>query len=162
MNIKGLKLNRKLIHLINDSIDTINGNNLHGIDYFNAFSWKGFTKEEFKNLLKLFVYLDSSNVFSIFSDDQTFIFNYSTDVTELDIATVAEKDGKPILIDIESKNGEDKDLQKKIEEQVKKRKNDHLPQLIKNNPFLTIGFANEGFVCGYYFDGNSTFEITNL
>lgn len=162
MNIKGLKLNRKLIHLINNSIDSINGNNLHGIDYFNAFSWKGFTKEEFKSLLKLFVYLDSSNVFSIFSDDQTFIFNYSTDVTELDIATVAEKDGKPILIDIESKNGEDKDLQKKIEEQVNKRKDDHLPQLIKNNPFLTIGFANEGFVCGYYFDGNSTFEITNL
>ena len=25
-----------------------------------------------------------------------------------------------------------------------------------------MGFANEGFVCGYYFDGNSTFEITNL
>ena len=66
MNIKGLKLNRKLIHLINNSLDSINGNNLHGINYFNSFSWKGFTKEEFKNLLKLFVYLDSSNAFSIF------------------------------------------------------------------------------------------------
>ena len=103
MNIKGLKLNRKLIHSINNSIGSINDNNLHGIDCFNAFSWKGFTKEEFKNLLKLFVYLDYSNVFSIFSDDQIFIFNYSTDVTEIDIATVAEKDGRPILIDIESK-----------------------------------------------------------
>lgn len=162
MNIKGLKLNRKLIHLINNSIDSINGNNLHGIDYFNSFSWKGFTKEEFKNLLKLFVYLDASNVFSIFSDEQTFIFNYSTDVTEIDIATVAEKDGRPILIDIESKNGTDRDLEKKIKEQIRKRKDDHLPQLIKNNPFLTMGFVNEGFVYGYYFDGNSTFEITNF
>lgn len=162
MNIKGLKLNRNLIHLINDSIDNINGNNLHGIDYFNAFSWKGFTKEEFKNLLKLFVYLDSSNVFSIFSDDQTFIFNYSTDVTEMDIATVVEKDGKLILLDIESKNGTDKDLQKKIKEQIRKRKDDHLPQLIKDNPFLTMGFVNEKFVCGYYFDGVSTFEISNF
>ena len=162
MNIKGLKLNHKLIHSINNSIGAINDNNLHGIDCYNAFSWKGFTKEEFKNLLKLFVYLDYSNVFSIFSDDQIFIFNYSTDVTEIDIATVAEKDGRPIIIDIESKNGKDKDLEKKIKEQIRKRKDDHLPQLIKTNPFLTMGFVNEEFVCGYYFDGNSTSEITNL
>lgn len=159
MNIKGLKLKRKLIYLINDSIDTINANNLRGIDYFNTFSWKGFTKEEFKNLLKLFVRLDSSNIFSIFSDEQTFIFNYSTDITEIDIATVAKNDEKPVLIDIESKNGGDKDLQKKIREQVRKRKDDHLPSLMKNSPFLVIGFANEEFVCGYYFDGVSTSEI---
>ncbi len=162
MNIKGLKLNRKLICLLNDSIDTINGNNLHGIDYFNAFSWKGFTKEEFKNLLKLFVFLDKENCFSIFNDKQTFIFNYSTDVTEFDITTVAEKDGNPILIDIESKNGTDKDLHKKVIEQLKKRKDDHLPQLIKNRPYLIIGFANEAFVQGYYFDGESLSEILKL
>ena len=162
MNIKGLKLNRKLIHLLNNSIDTINVSNLHGIDCFNTFSWKGFTKEEFKNLLKLFVLLDKTNCLSIFSDKQTFIFNYSTDVTEIDIATVAEKEGKPILVDIESKNGIDKDLHKKVIEQLKKRKDDHLPQLIKNQPYLIIGFANEAFVKGYYFDGKSLSEISNF
>ena len=162
MNVKGLKLNRKLIHLLNDSIETINSNNLHGIESFNAFSWKGFTKQEFKSLLNLFVSLDNEDCFRIFSDDQTFIFNYSTDVTELDIVTIAEKDSNPILIDIESKNGPEQEvLIKKVKEQLIKRKDDHLLQLMKGKSFLTIGYVNNEFVYAYYFDGSNVFEISN-
>lgn len=152
MNIKGLKLNKKMIHLLNESIDTINSFNLHGLECFNSFNWKGFSKEEFKCLLNLFVLLDNNGYFKNFCNDHTFIFNYSTDITEIDIATIGEINSNPVLIDIESKNGTDNELKKKMMDQLIKRKNDHLPQLIKDKCFLTFGFVNNEFVYGYYRD----------
>lgn len=162
MNVKGLKFNKKLIHLLYDSIDSINVNNLHGIDAFNAFSWKGFKKEELKNLINLFVYLDNNDFFKNFDDDKTYIFNYSTDVTEIDIVTIAEKDNNPILIDIELKNGDEEDLIPKMQEQLRKRKNTHLPQLIKKNSYFVIGFVNEKYVYGYYYNGVKISEIEDF
>lgn len=161
MNVKGIKLNKKLILLLNDSIDNINKTNLSGLECFNSFSWKGFNKEEFKNLLNLFVNLNNQHLFDNISDNQTFIFNYSTDITELDIVTIMKSNDKAVLIDIESKNGNDPKLKDKIITQINNRKNDQLPQLIKNQAFLTIGFVNNNFIKGYYFDGNVSNEFND-
>ena len=121
MNIKGLSLDRVLINKIHDSIDSISLQNLHGINVFNSFSWNGFTKEEFKCLLSLFVYLDKNGFFSKIQDNHPFIFNYSTDVIEMDIVIVLEDGNDTYFLDIESKNGEDEnELIQKITNQINK------------------------------------------
>jgi hypothetical protein len=38
MNVKGLKLNKKLALLLNESIDKISKNDLLGLEMFNSFS----------------------------------------------------------------------------------------------------------------------------
>lgn len=161
MNIKGLKLNKRLISLLNDSIDNISKNTLMGLEHLNSFAWTGFNKEEFKNLLSLFTNLNEKGLFGNFGDSQVIVFNYSTDVTELDIVTMGMYDQAPILIDIESKNDNDdvKETEKKLKDQIEKRKNDHLPQLMKGKGFLTIGFVNNNFVDGYFFDGKQSTKI---
>lgn len=161
MNVKGLLLDRVLINKIHTSFDTISLQNLRGIDVFNSFSWIGFSKEEFGNLLALFVHLDSEGFFRNISDKHKFIFNYSTDVTEMDIAGVLKsKEGDLYFLDIESKNDVNKkDLKEKVKKQVKKRKNEYLPQLLKDKNFITVGYANNEFVCGYFVKGDYSTEI---
>ena len=89
------------------SYDSIALTNLYGIDTLNTFSWIGFSREEFKQLLILFDHLVNNKCFEKINHSYPFIFNYSTDVTEMDIVSVLQKDGVPILLDIESKNGDD-------------------------------------------------------
>ena len=159
MNIKGIKLNKKLIKLLYESKDKLNKESYRGLNVFNKFSWSGFSKDEFVNLLKLFVSLDENGLFDEVLKEQTFIFNYSTDITEMDIATVLMYKGNPCFIDIESKNGNDESLEGKIEQQLLKRKEEHLPQFLKGKPFITIGFINGRFVKAYFYDGKNNIEI---
>ena len=143
MNIKGLSLDRVLIKKIYDSIDSIALQNLRGINVFNTFSWIGFSREEFKHLLSLFVYLDDNGFFSSVQNDHPFIFNYSTDITEMDIAVVLENDSGVYFLDVESKNGDNEsELNQKIINQINKRKNEYLPQLLKEKNFITVGYVN--------------------
>ena len=162
MNIKGLKINKLLAKKIYESIDSISVASLHGLESFVSFSWKGFSKEEFKSNLSLFMHLVDNGFFSSFDNNHTFVFNYSTDITEMDIVTVLTDGEKEIFLDIESKCGDDFDnLSAKITTQISKRTSDHMPQLLKNNSYISIGFANNIFVCGYYFDGNQLSSVTS-
>ena len=162
MNTKGLSLDKVLIRKIYDSIDTIALQNLRGINVFNSFSWIGFSKEEFKNLLSLFVYLDDSGFFKNINNNHHFIFNYSTDITEMDIAVVLEDKKDIFFIDIETKNGEDEsELISKITNQIEKRKNEYLPQLLKEKSFVTVGYVNNKFVCGYIVKESNVVPITD-
>ena len=146
MNTKGLSLDKILIRKIYNSIDTISLQNLRGINVFSSFSWTGFSKEEFKSLLSLFVYLDENKFFEKIQNNHPFIFNYSTDITEMDIAAVLEDDNSVYFLDIETKNGEDEsELISKITSQIDKRKNDYLPQLLKEKDFITVGYVNNKF-----------------
>lgn len=151
-----------MIYLLNNSIGHIRVKELHGIDALNSVSWKGFSKKEFTNLLSLFVYLDKLSLFSRLPDDHVFVFNFSTDVTEMDITTVVEKDEQPVFVDIESKNGTNIDLKGKMLAQLEKRKETLLPQLLKGKPYLTIGLVNNEWCRGYYFDGQKLLNITDL
>lgn len=163
MNIKGLKLNKLLARRVLESIDSISVASLRGLESFVSFSWKGFSKEEFKNNLSLFVFLLDNDFFSSFDNDYPFVFNYSTDITEMDIVTVLTNGEKQIFLDIESKNGEDFDsVANKIRVQINKRTNDHMPQLLKDNSYVTVGFVNNSYVCGYYFDGNNLESINSI
>lgn len=162
MNVKGLLLDRSLIKKIYNSLDTISLQNLRGIDVFNSFSWIGFSKDEFNNLLSLFVHLDQDGFFANVSDYHNFIFNYSTDITEMDIAAVFKSNNDLYFLDIESKNGSDKEaLIKKVKIQVEKRKKEYLPQLLKDRNFITVGYANNEFVCGYFVKGDLDIELTD-
>ena len=162
MNIKGLSLDRILIRKIYDSIDSIALQNLHGINAFNSFSWIGFSKDEFKNLLSLFVFLDDGGFFKNVQNLHPFIFNYSTDITEMDIAVTLEDDSNVFFVDIEAKNGEDEnDLIKKIKKQIEKRKKEYLPQLLKGKSFITVGYVNNTFICGYFVENKKTISLTD-
>lgn len=157
MNIKGLKLCRSLINkLLEKKIDV---SKLRGIESFNSFQWNGFNNEEFYNLLDAFNMFDKK-LFLNCSDEYLFVFNYSTDVTEMDIVTVMSMDGEPIFIDVEIKNGRYDIVSKSIDEQIEKRKNDHLPQLIKNSKYITIGIINNNFYEAYFYNGNNHEKIS--
>ena len=56
MNIKGLRLNRTLIKLLNN--DIIDVSRWKGLDSFINFQWKGFNNGEFYNLLNAFEKFD--------------------------------------------------------------------------------------------------------
>ena len=162
MNTKGLKLDKKLAFKIYNSYDSISLQNMRGINPFVSFSWIGFSREEFKNILSLFVFLCNNNFFKSIEDNHPFIFNYSTDVTEMDIAAVLEDDSDIYFLDVETKNGDDEEeLINKIKIQIEKRKDDYLPQILKGKNFITIGFVNNSYVCGYYFKNDSCSEITD-
>ena len=52
MNTKGLKLDKKLAFKIYNSYDSISLQNMRGINPFVSFSWIGFSREEFKSLMR--------------------------------------------------------------------------------------------------------------
>ena len=163
MNIKGLKLNKKLIKLIAEKIDNISVNSLKGIDTFISFSWNGFNKTEFKNIINAFVYLESNGIFNNLDDEQLFVFNYSTDVTEMDITTVVELCGDTVIVDIEEKTDlEDVKIYEKMESQINKRITNHLPQLFKKHKFLICAVVNNAFYKAVFFDGNKKYEYKNI
>ncbi len=160
MNIKGLKLNKLLAKKIYNSFDSISLSNFRGIESFNSFSWIGFSREEFRNLISLFLFLVDSRLFLNLTDFYPFVFNYSTDITEMDIVTVLANGENPIFIDIESKNSEEIEKTKtKIIAQIHNRVANHMPQLLKNNSYVVVGFLNNEFVSGYYFDGKTGYEL---
>lgn len=160
MNVKGLKLTTGLIDLISKKGENIQF--FKGIELFNIFSWSGFDKKEFINLINAFEYLKSCNVFKNINDDHIFVFNYSTDVTEMDIVTVLSDNIGHIFVDIEVKNGDQTVVEKTLDSQMNKRIKNHLPQLIKNNRYIIIGVANNSFLKAYFYDGKERRLIKNI
>ena len=160
MNAKGLKLNKYIISKINEMPESITIDDLKGLDTFNDFSWNGFSLLEFNNLISLFSYLDSENLFMNVDSFHPFIFNYSNEITEMDIITVLSDGEAKVMLDIELKNGENvSELKEKITEQINKRVTDYMPQFLKNKRYIATGFVNNDFVCGTYFDGETANEI---
>ena len=156
MNVSGLCLNKILIEKLLPSIDDIPDFDLKGgLRVFNSYEWGGFSLPEFKHLMELFSYLTGLGCFKAVPDDHLFVFNYSTDVTEMDIASVLKINEKRVFIDVEAKNGDDPDLAKKIKKQLDKRQRIHMPQLLKNQHCLIIGFTNNVFEDARFFDADA-------
>lgn len=163
MNIKGLKLNKPLIKLIADKIDSISINSLKGIDNFISFTWSGFNKSEFKNIINAFRYLENSGIFDNIDDEQLFVFNYSTDVTEMDITTVVELCKDTVIVDIEEKTDfEDTKIYEKMDLQINKRITNHLPQLFKKNKYIICAIVNNSFYKAIFIDGNKRCEYKTI
>lgn len=162
MNSKGLKLNKLLAKRIYEKFDSISNSTFRGMDVFNSFSWKSFSREEFKNILSLFNALLDDGFFLTIDDNHPFIFNYSNEITEMDIATVLSFEGKQVFLDFETKNDEDFDLVRtKVNIQVENRIKNYMPQLLKNNSYVIAGFANNVFIRGCYFDGKEKHDLLN-
>ena len=162
MNIKGLSINKTIGLKLLKSIDSITINELKGINPLRSFSWEGFSKQEFKNLLILLFELIDRGMFESVDNFHNFVFNYSTDVTEMDIVTVFQYNEEPLFIDIEGKNGDDEDLIDKIDSQLNNRINNQIPQMIKGNgKYVVMGYVNNIFYKAYYYDGKEHVEYNS-
>lgn len=103
MNIRGLVIEKQIIKSLHSNKNKLTIDLLKSLDVFDSHKWKNFKKEEFINIL------DGLNIILekfTFSDKQSFIIFYETDVTEMDVFTVIEHSHFPLFVDIKIKNGE--------------------------------------------------------
>ncbi len=123
MNLKGIKVTKKMYKRISEiGVSNLKASTLHGLEEFKKFTWSNFVKQEFSSLINCMDILEENGVFSNISDSQLFIFNYYTDVTEMDIATVlTDNSGNNVILDIEYKSGTEAEY--KLDEQIIKRRN---------------------------------------
>lgn len=150
LNIRGICIDKTKIKLLNDKKNKLTKNMLQALDVFNSFNWKNFKKDEFFQILNsLDVFLKNSKL----PENQLFVTFYETDVTEMDAVTVLEKENKPIFIDFEIKNGDENILKSSIISQIKKRKDNAMPQLFKDSKYLIIGIVNDKIYSSCFFDG---------
>ena len=162
MNLKGIKCTKKMVKKMNE-IGVLNLKNtmLHGLDEFKRFTWSSFVKQEFAGLVSGLSYLFANSIFNELDDSQLFIFNYYTDVTEMDIVTVLKNvDNQNVIIDIEYKTEEE--AKSKLDNQLLKRINDHMHQLFLNEKYLVIGLTEDGFYNAYYYDSEQLYFISDL
>lgn len=161
MNIKGLRLTREFIRILNSQRGEIKS--LKGcIDPFIDFQWKGFKKAEFFQLISAFIALDSDNCFASLPDDYLFVFNFSNDVTEMDIATLLKtSDQKDVFLDIEVKNGDEAVVGEKLDNQLTKRNKYQLAEFLQKDKYILIGVLNDKFRKAYYFNGAELETIEN-
>ena len=145
MNLKGLKITKYLSkQLFELGSDNVSNDLLKGLEEFKKYSWNSFNKQEFFGLINSLNYLFEKEIFLNLNDEQLFIFNYTTDVTEMDIVTALKKDKKNIIIiDIEYKISNNN--KEKIDAQLNERVSEHMIQLFPNQDYILIGMDDDGF-----------------
>ena len=162
MNLKGIKLTKKMYKRISEiGVSSIKTSSLQGLEEFKKFNWSNFIKQEFESLIMCINELESNKVLSNISDSQLFIFNYYTDVTEMDIATVlTDKEENNVIIDIEYKSG--LEAKEKLDTQLIKRIQDHMQQLFLNEKYVVIAMTENGFYRAVYYNSNSCIDILSV
>ncbi len=162
MNLKGIKITKKMYKRIsNIGVSNIKLSTLQGLDEFKKFTWSGFIKQEFAALIKCMDYFEEKELLNNIDDSQLFVFNYYTDVTEMDIATVlTDKEKKNIIVDIEYKSGDK--AEEKLDEQIVKRTKDHMKQLFLNEKYIVIAMTDNGFYKANYYDSETNIDIIKL
>lgn len=162
MNLKGIKIDKKLYRKISlTGVSKLKNNLLYGLDEFKKFCWGGFTKEEFTALISSMDFLYDAGALEKISDNQLFIFNYYTDVAEMDIATVLKDSNENnIILDIEYKSGECSCT--KLDEQLISRVTSHMQQLFLNEKYLIICMNDAGFYRMNYYDSCNSLDSTNI
>ena len=142
-------------------VSNIKTSTLQGLEEFKKFNWSNFIKQEFESLIKCINDLENDKVLINISDSQLFIFNYYTDVTEMDIATVlSDKEGKNIIIDIEYKSG--LAAEEKLDIQLVKRIQDHMQQLFLNEKYVVITMSDKGFYRASYYNSKDNIDISTI
>ena len=161
-NLKGIKVTKKMYKRINEiGVSNIKTSTLQGLEEFKKFNWSNFVKQEFESLIKCINDLENNNVLININDSQLFIFNYYTDVTEMDIATVlSDKEGNNIIVDIEYKSG--LGAEEKLDIQLVKRIQDHMQQLFLNEKYVVIAMSDKGFYRANYYNSKDNMDITNI
>lgn len=162
MNLKGIKVTKKMYkRIIEIGVSNLKSTSLQGLEEFKRFTWSSFTKQEFSSFIDSLDFLEKNEVFSNINDSQLFIFNYYTDVTEMDVVTVLEdKENSNVIIDIEYKSG--LEAKEKLDEQITKRVTDHMSQLFLNEKYIIIGMFDDRFYKASYFDSKDNIDITSL
>lgn len=162
MNVKGLKINKYMFKRLEEiGLDNIKSNLLTGMDEFHSFVWSSFNRPEFKDLIHCLNILNDEGVFDNIDDNQLFIFNYITDVTEMDIVTsLKDEDDQNVIIDIEYKTSVES--KEKLDKQIKTRVEEHMSQLFLNQKYLIIAMDEDGFYKANYYDSNQNVEIIDV
>lgn len=113
-------------------------------------------------MISAFIALDSDNCFASLPDDYLFVFNFSNDVTEMDIATLLKtSDQKDVFLDIEVKNGDEAVVGEKLDNQLTKRNKYQLAEFLQKDKYILIGVLNDKFRKAYYFNGVELETIEN-
>lgn len=162
MNLKGIKVTKKMYKRISEiGVSNLKASTLQGLEEFKKFTWSNFVKQEFSALINCVNNLEKNGVLSNINDSQLFIFNYYTDVTEMDIATVlTDNNGNNVIVDIEYKSGAD--AEGKLEEQIVKRIQDHMQQLFLNEKYVVIAMTDRGFYRANYYDSENNIDIISF
>lgn len=101
-------------------------------------------KKEFVQICKVLGKLIQDDFFVNIDDSQLFFINYSNAISEFDVLTVIECNGKSMILNIEVKSCGD-DAENKLEEQMKNRVDNHLQQMFIDTNYLIIGFIEDDF-----------------
>lgn len=142
-------------------VSNLKASTLYGLEEFKKFTWSNFVKQEFSALINCMDNLEKNGVLSNINDSQLFIFNYYTDVTEMDIATIlTDNSGKNVIVDIEYKSGSE--AEGKLDEQIIKRIQDHMQQLFLNEKYIVIAMTDRGFYRANYYDSENNIDITSI
>ena len=162
MNLKGIKITKKMCRKISEiGVLNLKTTMLNGLPEFKKFTWSSFNKQEFSGLINSMSILLNAGIFNTIGDSQLFIFNYYTDVTEMDIATVlTNKDNKNVIINVEYKTEELSDT--KLDEQLIKRIQEHMPQLFINDSYVLIAMNENGFYRANYYDSTNNIDINDI
>lgn len=162
MNLKGIKVTKKMYKKISEiGVSNLKVSTLHGLDEFKKFTWSNFVKQEFSALINCMDFFEKNGLFCNVSDSQLFIFNYYTDVTEMDIATVlTDIDANNVILDIEYKSGED--AKDKLDVQIIKRIQDHMQQLFLNEKYIVVAMTDQGVYRANYYDSENNIAIDTI
>lgn len=162
MNLRGIKIKKSVFKKISDiGVSNLKVSTLHGLDEFKKFNWSNFSKQEFSDLIDSLHILDENGLFDNLDNNHVFIFNYYTDVAEMDITTVLkDNEGKNVIVDIEFKTGSES--KEKLDAQIEKRVNDHMQQLFLNEKYIIIGMNDDGFYSAVYYDSNENIAINDM
>lgn len=162
MNLRGIKVTKRMYKRINEiGVSNIKSSTLQGLEEFKKFNWSGFVKQEFESLINCINDLEKNKVLSNISDSQLFIFNYYTDVTEMDIATVlSDREKNNIIVDIEYKSGPE--AKEKLDSQLIKRIQDHMQQLFLNEKYVVITMSDKGFYRANYYNSEDNIDIASI
>ena len=153
MNIRGIVIDKIKAKLINEERDNLTKSALKSLDIFNSFDWSNFKKQEFISIVSA---LDNILNKTSLPNHQSFVIFYETDVTEMDVVTVLEKDKRPIFVNFEMKNGDETILQSSLLNQIKKRQENAMPQLFKDANYLIIGVINNVIYKSCYYNSDET------
>lgn len=164
MNLKGIKITKKMYKKISEiGVQNLKSSILYGLEEFKKFTWKSFVKQEFSSLINCIRYLEEKGILDSIGDSQLFVFNYFTDVTEMDIATVlTNQDNNNVIVDIEYKADINSDAKTKLDEQTNKRVNDHMQQLFLNEKYIIICMTDSGFYHANYYNSKENIIINSI
>ncbi len=162
MAVRSIVVTKEIINkLIDFDIDNLTIETLKGLDVLNGYKFHTFRKYELRLILNSFLKLfKETKLLENISDEQKFYFNLSCNLTEFDVITVLNYEGRSIVFNLEVKRivGDESE---KILNQVKSRVKSIIPIIYPKTHIISLGFS-EDFFYGISSINDDIIEYNNL